>query len=93
MSSKLTKEEIREAVAKEEAEVFLEWKRHPVTQALFQHLREHREDLKERWASGDTVMPDAFQYALQNTLVHAECEVIKLILEIEAIDLGVNSHD
>jgi hypothetical protein len=46
--------------------------------------------LKEDWAVGATVMPDPFQYAIQNSLLHAECEVIKLILEIEAIDLGVS---
>lgn len=73
--------------------MFLEWKHHPVTQALFQHLKKYREELKEDWATGATVMPDPFQYAIQNSLLHAECEVIKMILDIEAIDLGVSSND
>lgn len=88
--SNLTREALREALTKERKEQFREWKDHPVTQALFQHLKERREELKEDWAVGATVMPDPFQYAIQNSLLHAECEVIKLILEIEAIDLGVS---
>jgi hypothetical protein len=88
MNRRLNKEEILEAAKKAKAEEFLQWRDHPVTQRLFKYLKEWREGLKEDWATGNAVMPDVFQYALQNTLAHAECEVIRVLLELEVTDLG-----
>ena len=62
---------------------FLEWKQHPVTEAILAHIRKARMEAQEAWANRQFTTDADNQFALGG--VYA----INQILELEYADLGV----
>ena len=62
---------------------FLEWKQHPVTEAILAHIRKARIEAQEAWANRQFTTDADNQFALGG--VYA----INQILELEYADLGV----
>lgn len=71
-------------------EMFLEWKSHPVTQALEQVLRQWVEEGKQNWAEGNYLSPETKPLEDHNVgMIRAYTVVLNVDfekLEMELID-------
>lgn len=66
---------------------FLEWKKHPVTELLFQYLKARRTAILEAWAAGQFTAESSEGTSQQNAKALGLMEAIEGILYMEADDL------
>ena len=72
-------------ISKEEME---EWRLHPVTKALLDHLQQERESLKEQWACDQFAAEDGKTTDLVNAHARGICRAYAKVINIETGDLN-----
>lgn len=68
-------------------EQFLEWKRHPVTEAFMAWAQREIEALKTRWSEGAFTDQSQFATAIMNAKAIGQCEFVAKVRDLDFLEL------
>ena len=86
-------QQLRREMEETGQQVYLEWRRHPVTELLFRWLAAKREELKELSVTGGVMGASFEEAAIRMSAAMGYADAMKDILRIEYVDLQEIGHD